>query len=60
MGAKNQFSGQNKAPNIAQKNAKSNPPKKIVKTTPIQVTNVFSPSMLLMFCFSFFLSLGQM
>jgi hypothetical protein len=44
-----------KAPNVAPKNAKLNPLKgNPEKPTPTQVTHVFSPTMLLMFCFSFF------
>jgi hypothetical protein len=44
-----------KAPNVAPKNAKPKPPKEnLVKPTPTQITHVFSPTVLLMFCFSFF------
>jgi hypothetical protein len=41
-----------KAPNVAPKNAKPNPPKaNPIKPTPTQVTHVFPPIVLLMFCF---------
>jgi hypothetical protein len=44
-----------KVPNVAPKNAKPNPPNtNLVKPTPTKVIHVFSPIVLLMFCFSFF------